>query len=151
MFVPDPERAIGEMARVVTPEGTVGVQVWAGRSDQPAYDPFNEVVERHAGPDAANLVNAYFVLGDRPRLEAMVRSTGLEIAEALTESRSMRFANVEELVAIEIQGTPLGERLSEDVIGKIVEDARVALEGFANEDGAVDIPLGGHIVIAHPA
>ena len=28
MFVPEPERALGEMARVVAPGGTVGVQVW---------------------------------------------------------------------------------------------------------------------------
>jgi SAM-dependent methyltransferase len=151
MFVPDPERAIREMAHVVTPEGTVAVQVWDRRSDQPAYDPLLEVVERHAGPPAVGLMDVYFVLGDRPRLEAMVRSAGLEIGETLTESRSMRFAGVEELVALEIQATPLGERLSDEVIGAIVEDARVALEGFATGDGALDIPLSGHIVIAHPA
>src|SRR5262245_16640269 len=151
MFVPDPERAIREMARVVTPKGTVGLQVWDRRSEQPAYGPLIEVVERHAGPEAVSLVNAYFVLGDRPRLEAIVRSAGLEVAETLTESRSMPFANVEELVAIEVQGTPLGERLSEDIIGKIVEDAWVALAGFANADGTLDVPMRGHIVVAHPA
>src|SRR5262245_36799902 len=151
MFVPEPDRAIREMARVVTPEGTVGLQVWDRRSEQPAYGPLIDVVERHAGPEALSLVNTYFVLGDRPRLEAMVRSAGLEVAETLTESRSMRFANVDELVSLEIQGTPLGERLSEDVVRKIVEDTRVALAGFANADGSVDIPFAGHIVIARAA
>lgn len=151
MFVPDPERAVREMARVATSNGTVSVQVWDRRADQPAYDPFLEVVERHAVPEAVSLVNTYFVLGDRPRLEAMVRSAGLEVAETLTESRSMRFANAEELVAIEIQSTPLGERLSDDVIRAIVEDVREALKGFANAEGSLDVPMRGHIVIAHPA
>lgn len=151
MFVPDPERALQEMARVVAADGTVSVQVWDRRADQPAYDPFLEVVERHAGPEAVSLVNAYFALGDREPLEAMVGSAGLEVAETLTESRSMRFANVEELVAIEIQGTPLGERLSEDVVRAIVEDARDTLKGFATDDGVLDVPMRGHIVIAHPA
>src|SRR5262245_24898251 len=77
MFFPDPEGTLREMARVVTRDGTVGVQVWDRREDQPAYDPFNEVVERHAGPDAVSLVNAYFVQGDRSTLEAMFRAAGL--------------------------------------------------------------------------
>ena len=81
----------------------------------------------------------------------MIRSAGLAVAETLTESRSMRFSSVEELVAIEIQGTPLGQRLSDDVVDAIVEDARVALAGFATDDGAFDVPLRGHIVVTHPA
>ena len=149
MFFPDPERALREMARVVTPSGRVGVQVWDRRADQPAYDPFNEVVERHAGPDAVSLVNAYFVHGDRSKLEGMVGSSGLAIDELRTDSTTMRFASVEELVAIEVKGTPLGERLSDDVIRAIVEDAGVALRSFVTEDGAIDVPMRGHIVVAH--
>ena len=57
MFFPDPEAALREMARVVAADGTVGVQVWDRREDQPAYDPFNEVVERHAGPEAVSIVS----------------------------------------------------------------------------------------------
>jgi SAM-dependent methyltransferase len=151
MFFPDPEGALGEMARVLRPDGTVGVQVWDRRTDQPAYDPFNEVVERHAGPDAVKLVNVYFVHGDRSRLEAMFGSSGLVVDELRTDSTTMRFASVDELVTIEVQGTPLGERLSQDVIRAIVEDAGVALRAFATDDGALDVPMSGHIVVAHRA
>jgi hypothetical protein len=38
------------------------------------------------------------------------------------------------VVAIEVQGTPLGERLSEDVIRTIVEDAGAALRAFLTEE-----------------
>lgn len=124
---------------------------WDRREDQPAYDPFNAVVERHAGPEAVSLVNTYFVHGDRSKLEAMFGSTGLVVDELRTDATLMRFANAEELVAMEIQTTPLGERLSEDVIRAIVEDVREALKGFATDDGALDVPMRGHIVIAHPA
>ena len=151
MFFPDPEDALREMARVVKPDGAIGVQVWDRRVDQPAYDPFNEVVERHAGPDAVSLVNVYFVHGDRAKLEAMFRSAGLVVDELRTHSTTMRFASVDELVAIEVQGTPLGDRLSEAVIRTIVEDAAAALRAFVTEEGALDVPMSGHIVIAHRA
>ena len=151
MFFPDPKGALREMGRVVKREGTIGVHVWDRREDQPAYDPFNAVVERHAGPEAVSLVNTYFVHGDRSKLEAMFGSAGLVVDELRTDATLMRFANAEELVAMEIQTTPLGERLSEDVIRAIVEDVREALKGFAMDDGALDVPMRGHIVIAHPA
>jgi SAM-dependent methyltransferase len=151
MFVPDPGRALREMARVVVPDGTIGVQVWDRRADQPAYDPFIDVVEGHAGPDAVSLLNAYFVHGDRSRLADLFRAAGLVVTDTRTESSTMRFASVDELVAIEVQSTPLGERLSDDVVRAIIEDARVSLQAFATEDGALDVPLQGHIVIAHPA
>jgi SAM-dependent methyltransferase len=150
MFFPDPERALREMARVATPSGSIGIQVWDRRADQPAYDPFNAVVERHAGVDAVTLVNAYFVHGDRSKLEAMTRSAGLVIDEVITRSSTMRFASVDELVAIEIQSTPLGERLTDDVVRAIVDEAGEALRSFVTDDGALDVPMRGHIVVAHP-
>lgn len=55
------------------------------------------------------------------------------------------------VVAIEVQGTPLGEGLSEDVIRTIVEDAGAALRAFLTEEGALDVPMSGHIVVAHRA
>ncbi len=151
MFVPDPEGAVREMARVVTPEGRVGVQVWDRRADQPAYDPFIDVVERRAGPEAVSLLNAYFNRGDRSMLEASFRSAGLVVDATSTESRTMRFSSIGELVAIEVQSTPLGERLSEDIVRAIVDDARVALRPFSTDGEALDVPLQGHIIIAHPA
>jgi SAM-dependent methyltransferase len=151
MFVPDPGRALTEMARVAAADGTVGVQVWDRRAEQPAYDPFITVVEGHAGPDAVSLLNTYFVHGDRSRLADLFQDAGLVVTETRTGSSTMRFASVDELVAIEVQSTPLGERLSDDVVRAIVEDARVALQAFATEDGALDVPLHGHIVVAHPA
>ena len=73
MFVPDPGRAIAEMARVVRPDGTVAVQVWAGREAQHGFKPVYEIIARHAGPSAVDLVSAYWVLGDASKIDASPR------------------------------------------------------------------------------
>jgi hypothetical protein len=72
------------------------------------------------------------------------------IDELITRSSTMRFASVDELVAIEIQSTPLGERLTDDVVRAIVDEAGEALRSFVTDDGALDVPMRGHIVVAHP-
>lgn len=148
MFFPDAERALGEMARVATPEGTVAVQVWDRRGDQPAYGPFIEVVGRHAGQEAVNLVSAYFARGDLAELTSLFGLAELDVRVTRTETSVMRFDSVDELVAVEVQSTPLGDRLSGRVIGRIVEDSREALRSFVSSDGRLDVPIAGHLVVA---
>jgi len=148
MFFADVDRALREMARVVTRTGTVAVQVWDRRQDQPAYRPFAEIVGRHAGPDAGNLVSASFVRGDLDELTALFHRAGLEVTATRTEASMMPFGSVDELVALKVRSTPLGERLSEDVISWIIEDSRVALRSFGRSDGGLDVPIRGHLIVA---
>lgn len=149
MFFPDAAQALHEMARVVTAEGTVAVQVWDRREAQPAYLPFIDVAARHAGPEAISLLSTYFVRGDLEELTALTWSAGLNVTATSTASTTLRFGSVDELVTTEVQSTPLAERVSEEVIRRIIEDSREALASFLTEDGELEIPLRGHIVIAH--
>ena len=64
MFFPDRAQALREMARVAAGRDRRGAGV--GSLDaQPAYGPFVERGRRHAGPEAVDLLSAYWVLGDR--------------------------------------------------------------------------------------
>ena len=148
MFFPDVEQAMQEMARVVRPEGTVGVQVWDRAEDQPSYGPLIDVVGRHAGPEAINLVNTYFVRGDLAELTALFGNAGLEVTSTRTETTTMRYASVDEAVAIEVQSTPLGERLTDGVLRRILEDAGEVLRPFLNAEGELLMPIGGHLILA---
>jgi SAM-dependent methyltransferase len=148
MFLPDVEQALREMARVVKPEGTVGVQVWDRTQDQPSYGPLIEVVGRHAGPEAINLVNTYFVRGDLAELIPVFETAGLVVTSTRTETSTMRYASVDEAVAIEVESTPLGESVTEDVLRRILEDARGVLRPFLSADGELHMPIGGHLIIA---
>ena len=147
MFFADARRALSEMGRVAKPGGRVAVQVWADLTSQPAYGPIVDVVARHAGRDAVELMGAYWRLGDLARLEELINDAGLHNTASNTATGIARFVSAEELVAIEVESTPLGERLDDAMYGAILTDIREALAPFHGKDG-VAIPIVGHVVAA---
>jgi ubiquinone/menaquinone biosynthesis C-methylase UbiE len=148
MFFPDPAQALGEMARVARRNGIVAVQVWNRLEAQPAYAPFVDVAARHAGPDAIRLLGTYWSLGDPELLGRLFEAGGLEITTVRTLRELAHFASIDELVAIEVESTPLIERIGPEVYRRIVEDTREALRSFCTDEGKAEIPLEGHIITA---
>lgn len=148
MFFPDRAKALREMARVVTGGGTVAIQVWASLDSQPGYGPFIDVAARHAGPEAIDLLSAYWVLGDLDLVAALLEAAGLEISATRTRVGTARFDSIDELVKTEVESTPLIDRISDDVYRRILEDSRAALESFVSERGTAELPIQGHLISA---
>jgi SAM-dependent methyltransferase len=148
MFFPDVPKALREMGRVCRGGGTVGLQVWDRRESQPAYAPFIDAAACHAGPDAIELLGTYFNRGDLDELASALSSAGLDVRTVRTEESSLRFPSIDAFVMTEVNATPLGERVADDVLGAVVEDARRVLRPFAIPDGGVAIPIRGHVVTA---
>ena len=119
MFFPDPTAALREMRRVVRPTGTVGVLVPGGLTANRPYELFVDIVTRHAGPDARSLVTTYFALGDREFLSRLFADADLQVTTATTVVGESRFGSIDELVNIEIDSTPLGERLDRGARARI--------------------------------
>jgi len=148
MFFPDRAKALREMRRVVTADGTVAVLVPARLQSQPAYAPFVEMAARHAGPDAASLLSTYFACGELGEFTALVESAGLRVVGTRTRLGRAKFGSVDEFVATEVESTPLIGRISQEVYGRIREGAREVLRPFTAAAGPVEIPLEGHLVAA---
>ncbi len=148
MFFRDPGLALREMARVVQPGGTVAVQVWASREAQTGFQPFYEAVARHAGPDAVDLLSAYWTLGDLDQLTGLFATAGLEITSTRTRTGAIRAPSIDQYVTTEIESTPLVERISDDVYQRIRADARVALAPLYTETGGFQMPIVGHLLTA---
>ncbi|MGH2374096.1 MAG: class I SAM-dependent methyltransferase [bacterium] len=148
MFFPDPAQALREMARVVTANGTVAVQVWGRLQSQPGYGPFFDVVARHVSPEGLSLIGTYWVHGDLDKLTALFESAGLQITATRTRLGTARFGSIDEVVTTEVESTPLRERISDEVYRRIVEDSRVVLQQFRTEAGEVELPIEGHLINA---
>lgn len=148
MFFPDRASALREMARVVTPGGTVAVQVWASLESQSGYGPFIDIAARHAGQEAIDLLSSYWVLGDLDLVAALLDAASLEVTAIQTRVGKARFDSIDELVKTEVESTPLIDRISDQVYDSILEDARVALESFTTEDGSAEVPIVGHLITA---
>lgn len=148
MFFPDGLRALTEMARVTTQGGTVGVVVPAAIEAQPAYQWLVTIATEEAGAAAASLLDTYWSCGDLDELYALAESAGLRVASTRTHLGTARFGSADELVATEVEGSPLRDRITADIYDRIKERARVELQPFAAVDGSLPAPLRGHIMTA---
>lgn len=148
MYFPDRLKALAEMARIVRPGGTVAVQVWAGLDSQPGFRPFADIVARHAGRDAVDLIGSYFSLGDLDLVVGLFRQAGLSISATRTRRGAERFDSIDEFVRSEIESTPLIDRIDEDVYARILDEARGALASFVSDRGKAEIPIEGHLIVA---
>lgn len=146
MFFPDRAGAVREMGRVVKDGGAVTVQVWASLDSQPAYGRFVEVAVGHVGPAAADLLGSYWVMGDLDRLRALFAEAGLTVTATKTHVGTARFGSLQELVRIEVESTPLVDRITDEIYGLILADACEALAQFETPDGKAEVPIVGHVL-----
>jgi ubiquinone/menaquinone biosynthesis C-methylase UbiE len=151
MFFPDPTAALRQMRRVVRPSGTVGVLVPGALPANRPYELFVDVVTSHAGADARSLVTTYFVLGDINDLTKLFTDAGLVVTAATHPAGQTRFGSVEEFITIEIDSTPLADRLGPTARERILADCQVALKPWQTGDGSLDFPFECNLVVAEAA
>ncbi len=148
MFFPDRPAAIRELGRVVKPHGTVVVMVPSSLDAQPAYRPLVELAARHARPEAVAMLSAYWVCGDLAELLDTLRAAGLEIVATRTRMGTARFASLDEFVSVEVESTPVRERLTDHGYDTLRDEANRVLAEFTAADGTAQIPIEGHLVAA---
>lgn len=148
MFFPDRHAALSEMARVA--RRRVAVLVPAAIADQPAYSRLTEIVARHTGPEGAELLMTYWSCGDLRRLTSLVADAGLDEVDWRSVTGTATFPSIEALVAAEVEGSPLLERISSETYARIREDATQALAEYLTPDRTLEAPLRCHLVGGTP-
>ena len=148
MFFSDRTQAMREIARVLKPGGGVAVAVWDSLERSAAYPIEVELLERLAGPAAANALRAPFVLGDADALVALCDGSGFESVNVRTVNGTARFPDIRTMVEADLRGwlPVMGVELRNDQIQRILEEAETALAAYVTETGEVVFNAPAHIV-----
>ena len=146
-FFPDVDAAVAEMARVVRPGGAVAVQTYASLEEQPGFLDLDAVIRRIAATDALQLLDTYWSQGDLSILCKTLSRAGLDIVETRTTLGSAIYSSVENLIEIEVKGTPLADRLSDDQISQILAESTDLFAKFLTPAGTLEMPIRAHLVM----
>jgi SAM-dependent methyltransferase len=148
MFLPDQVAALREMWRVLAPRGRLAVAVCAPMVRSKGYSLLAELLRREVGDPAAAMVEGYFAIGDEPALRRLCKAAGIAGASVLAREGWARFASIDELVRIEIKGSPLAGLVDEASYQRVLNAARQELRDFCDKQGKVSIRLDATIVTA---
>jgi SAM-dependent methyltransferase len=150
MFFEDRELALREMLRALVPGGHLGVAVWDQLTNVPAYAAEVALLERLAGPPAANAIRAPFVLGDRAHLAQLFRDAGAGAVKVTTHEGAARFPSIRVMIEADLRGwlPVVGVVLAERQIADIVSEAETLLGEYVGTDGQVRFAMPAHLVTA---
>lgn len=150
MFFTDRPQALREMLRVLAPGGRLAVAVWGSLDNMPAYAAEVALLNRMAGQQAADALRAPFVLGNRKVLAALFAEAGVATTGITTIQGTAQFPSIQTMVEADLRGwlPMMGVLLTEDVIGRILQDAEQALSSCATADGRATFHLSAQLVTA---
>ncbi len=149
-FFPDPTAALREMGRVTRPGGRMAVQAFSSLPAQSAYGPWVDMVARHAGFDAVELLGTYWTHGDPEIMRGRCADAGLRVTAVHQHTRPAYFPNIRSMVLTEVNATPLRDRLDQTDLDRILAGSPEVLGQFVR-DGRLVIPLAGYVLAASPA
>ncbi|MGH2560745.1 MAG: methyltransferase domain-containing protein [Thermomicrobiales bacterium] len=150
MYVPDRVAALREMRRVLAPAGTVGLAVWNAIDHSPAFVLLSEILARHAGPRAADILRSPFVLGDLDEVRSLLTAAELSVLRTETRVGAATFSSVDAFVHAEVDGSPLAGLLhahGDAVYQHVIKETREALRPFCSQRG-LSSPIEAHLFVA---
>jgi SAM-dependent methyltransferase len=151
MYVPDRATSLREMWRTLASGGRLAIAAWAPIGHARGYQILVDVATRKCGREAADVLAAPFVLGDRAELANLLVDGGISGASVTLHEGSIQFPSVTEFIRIEVEGSPLADMVSDDVMETLAAESEGALAEFVVPSGEIVMPIDAHIVTASKA
>ena len=147
MFFDGRERGVREMWRVLAPGGRLTVAVWGRLDRAPFHETFVRIAERRAGKDAAGRIRERFSLGDAADLAHIFERAGIP-AKVQTRAGTGSYARIEAFGSSDIDGWIRKGEMAAEERGAVIDELRDAAAPFTGAEGALTLPMEGHIVTA---
>jgi ubiquinone/menaquinone biosynthesis C-methylase UbiE len=150
-FFPDRRTALGEIRRVLVPDGRLALSVFGPIERNPATHALANALDRHVRPDASSAKRTEHALADPAQLRALVTRAGFSDVVIATAEKAVRFPSASEYVLVQLAATPLAAVIANhpgaERVAAIVEDVDAALAPYRGGDG-LTFPQEVHVVTA---
>jgi ubiquinone/menaquinone biosynthesis C-methylase UbiE len=151
-FFDDPDAALSEMHRVLTPTGRMISSIWRTIAHQPGNFVVAEAMERHGHNEAAEEVRSPYPAWDRDYLNTMAQGARFGDVSVTIEIDSERYPSIEEFIELWLAATPLADLPEPEVQTirqELVQDVRTELLDYTDDAGVV-FPNESYVIMARP-
>jgi ubiquinone/menaquinone biosynthesis C-methylase UbiE len=149
-FATDRPDALREMQRVLGPGGRAGFAIWRALEHSPAFVTFVDVLQRHAGDEAAAMMRSPFGWSDRNEIRDLVLAAGFESVRIRIGIVLVRFPSATQFLRSEVLSSPLAGpvgALGDHRYQALDDDLAQRLLPYADDDG-IAFPMQTWLVAA---
>jgi ubiquinone/menaquinone biosynthesis C-methylase UbiE len=114
MYIPNPQKSLEEMHRVLKPHGRVVAAVW-GQRDRCGWSDIFEIVDQHVASDVCPM---FFNLGNPNMLELNFKAAGFSVTHVKRITTTLSYNNSREALGAAFEGGPVAlayNKFNEDV------------------------------------
>jgi SAM-dependent methyltransferase len=149
MFFEDKPKALGEMMRVLKPNGRLAVAVCDAVDNSPGYGTFALLLDRLFGKEVGDAFRAPFSLGNAGRLHETCNEAGIADAEVVRRNGKVRFKSIDALVSTERACVwTLGGVLTDEQFARLLKESETALNPFVIDSGTIEFDMPSLIIRA---
>ncbi|HEX4891673.1 MAG TPA: methyltransferase domain-containing protein [Hyphomicrobiaceae bacterium] len=155
-FFPDRPLAVGEMKRVLVPEGQLTLSVYSAIERTPAAWAFSEALDRELGAGASRIKRAEHVFTDPDELAGLLSDQGFDNITIAAVTKQITFPSLLDYVRFQLIATPMARLLEaladgdrEAVIERITSVTAAGLDAEMLAGGRLRFPQEAFVAVAN--
>ncbi len=150
MFFPDPLLALGEVHRVLHPEGAFVFNVWDSLAENPLGRIAHEVIGRFFTTHPPTFYNVPFGMSDVGALKTLLQRAGFVALESETKSIIAHSISAHHAATGLVTGTPVAHAIHEHATAPVDTIIAAVASALAAEggDAPLTLPMRAHIFTA---